>query len=289
MRTNTKTIGLLGPVLALLAGGGPDPACAEMRSAPLRLDLAIAVDVSGSARAASGIDVDGDGVVGRNPRLDARLATGQPAEVLSTDPGDSVLAAEIAAVRALLARLRAEAADVRLAVVAFAGNADPETGLQTGPPEANAELLAPLGSLDTAEAALAAIARRGATGGTDFAAAIRSARAALCDSPARPGAERRLLLLTDGVPSLPYGLVNRVDPSDVSAALTAARQAQACGIRIDVFAIGLGATGDPFASQEIARLTGGIYRPIRAAGTLRAALESALESPAGSLGAPARR
>jgi hypothetical protein len=271
--------------LSLLATGAA-PLRAE---APVRLDLAIAIDVSGSARAASGIDVDGDGVVGVNPRLDSRLAGEYPSDVLSTDPDDSVLAAQLAAVRALLTRLRADAADVRVAIVSFSGNADPETGLQTGPPEDNAELRAPLGGLDAAEAALDEIARRGAAGGTDFSAAIRTARAALCDVPARPATERRTLLLTDGVPSLPYGLVNRTDPSDVSAALTAAHEAKACGVRVDVFAIGLGATGDPFASQEIARITGGVYRPIRAAGTLRAALESALATASGSPDAPARR
>lgn len=267
---------LLAAALAPPAAADPAPAAP---AATLRVDLAVAIDVSGSARAASGIDVDGDGVVGVNPHLDARLDGRYPADVLSTDPDDSVLAAELAAVRALLARLRDTGADVRVAIVAFSGNADPETGLQAGPPEDNATLLAPLGGLDAAEAALDDVARRGAAGGTDFAAALRTARAALCDVPARPGAERRMLLLTDGVPSLPYGLVNRTDPSDVSAALSAAHEAKACGVRVDVFAIGLGATGDPFASQEIARITGGGYRPIRAAGGLRAALEAALAPP----------
>lgn len=262
----------------LLAVAPPSPAADPPPAAPAlpRVDLAIAIDVSGSARAASGIDVDGDGVLGVNPRLDPRLDDQYPADVLSTDPDDSVLAAQLAAVRALLGQLRASEADVRVAIVAFSGNFDPATGLQAGPPEDNAQLLAPLGGLDAADAALDEIARRGAAGGTDFSAAIRAARAALCDAPARPAAERRTLLLTDGVPSLPYGFVTRTDPSDVSAALSAAHEAKACGVRIDVFAIGLGATGDPFASQEIARITGGAYRPIRAAGALRAALEAAL-------------
>jgi hypothetical protein len=267
-----RRIGAAGlAALALTAAGAPargaDP------TAP-RLDLALAIDVSGSAAAASGIDVDGDGTIGVDPRLDARLDGRYGKEVRSTDPDDSVLAAELAAVRALLAGLRG--ADVRVAVVAFSGNADPEQGTQLGPAQDNARLLAPLGPLDAAGAALDEIARRGPAGGTDFSAAIRAARAALCDAPARAGAERRLLFLTDGVPSLPYGFVTRTDPSDVSVALSAAREAQACGVRIDVFAIGLGATGDPFAAKEIARISGGAYRPIRAAGTLREALDGAL-------------
>jgi hypothetical protein len=265
----------------LLAAALPSTAAAEPPAAgpaAPRVDLAIAIDVSGSARAASGIDVDGDGMVGVNPSLDARLDGRYPPDVLSTDPDDSVLAAELASVRALLARLRDTGADVRVAIVSFSGNSDPETGLQAGPPQDNARLLAPLGGLDAAGASLDEIARRGAAGGTDFSAALRAARTALCDAPARPGAERRALLLTDGVPSLPHGLGNRTDPSDVSAALSAAHEAKACGVRVDVFALGLGATGDPFAAREIARITGGSYRAIRAAGSLRAALEAALEA-----------
>lgn len=265
------TFGLLG--LAALAA-------APARAEPARLDLAIAIDVSGSAAAASGIDVDGDGTIGVNPRLDAKLVTQYPKDVQSTDPDDSVLAAELAAVRALLARLAG--ADVRVAIVAFAGNYDPVAGTQQGPAADNAQLLAPLGDVAAASAALDEIARRGPAGGTDFAAAIRTARAALCDAPARPGAERRTLLLTDGVPSLPFGYVTRTDPSDVSIAITAAHEARACGVRIDVFAIGLGATGDPFASKEVSRITGGVYRPIRAAGTLRAALEESIADGAHS-------
>ncbi|HSJ98747.1 MAG TPA: vWA domain-containing protein [Myxococcota bacterium] len=264
---------VLAGIAALLLAPATVPAQPARPASPPRLDLALAIDVSGSAAAASGIDVDGDGTIGIDPRLDARLDGRYGKEVRSTDPDDSVLAAELAAVRALLAGLRG--AGVRVAVVAFSGNADPEQGTQLGPAQDNARLLAPLGPLDAAGAALDEIARRGPAGGTDFSAAIRAARAALCDAPARAGAERRLLFLTDGVPSLPYGFVTRTDPSDVSVALSAAREAQACGVRIDVFAIGLGATGDPFAAKEIARITGGAYRPIRAAGGLEAALREA--------------
>jgi hypothetical protein len=262
--------------LLLAAAALPAPAAdpAPAASGAGRVDLAIVIDVSGSARAASGIDVDGDGAVGVNPQLDTRIAGKYPKDVVSTDPDDSVLAAELAAVRALLDRLAG--ADVRVAIVAFSGHTDPETRKQLGPADANARLVAPLGDPAAAHAVLDDIARRGPAGGTDFSAALRAARAALCDAPARPGAERITLLLTDGVPSLPYGFATRTDPSDVSAAITAAHEARDCGVRVDVFAIGLGATGDPFASKEVARITGGTYRPIRAASALRGALEGAL-------------
>lgn len=282
-RAAARVVGLAG-VFALAGLAACAAAPAARAGAPARLDLAIAIDVSGSAAAASGIDVDGDGTIGVNPRLDARLESQYPRDVQSTDPDDSVLAAELAAVRALLARLAG--ADVRVAIVAFAGNYHPEQGTQLGPPAENAQLLAPLGDVAAAAPALDEIARRGPGGGTDFSAAIRTARAALCDAPARPGAERRMLLLTDGVPSLPFGYVTRTDQSDVSIAITAAHEARACGVRIDVFAIGLGATGDPFASKEVARITGGAYRPIRAAGSLRAALEESVADALAPPGSP---
>jgi hypothetical protein len=241
-----------------------------------RVDIAVALDVSESTRAASGIDVNGNGLVGLNPTLDPRLDDRYPDGVVSTDPADTVLAAELAAVRALLTKL--EGIDARLAIVAFSGAIDAETGLQLGSGDDNAELLAPLSSgREAAGRALDEIARRGSHGGTDFSAAIRTARHALCGSRVRPDAERVLLLLTDGLPSLPHGFATRTDRGDVSAALTAAREASACAVRIDVFAIGLLAIGDPYAAQEVARVSGGRYRPIYQAADLRAALERALD------------
>jgi len=257
------------------AAGEPDPS----EPAARRVDVAIAIDVSQSTRAASGIDVDGDGVVGINPTLDARLDGQYPAGVVSTDPEDTVLAAELAAVRALLAAWTG--LDAHLAIVSFSGAIDPITGRQLGTPDGNATLQAALSAdREAAQAALDAIARKGPHGGTDFSAAIRTARHALCGSRARAGAERILLLLTDGLPSLPHGYATRTDRGDVSAALTAAREASACGVRIDVFAIGPLAIADPFAAQEVARVSGGRYHPIDQPVDLRAALERALDAPA---------
>ncbi|MEB2346337.1 MAG: VWA domain-containing protein [Deltaproteobacteria bacterium] len=271
----TAGVGLAVWLVAVAAVPARGASSAARPAPPGPVDLAIVIDVSGSARAASGVDVDGDGTVGINPQLDSRLTGRYPKDVVSTDPDDSVLAAELAAVRALLGQLDG-AGGVRVAVVAFSGHMDPEKGTQSGPPDQNARIVAPLGGLPAARAALDDIARRGPSGGTDFSAAIGAARKALCDAPARAGATRHALLLTDGVPSLPFGFATRTDPSDVSAAITAAHDARDCGVRIDVFAIGLGATGDPFASKEVSRITGGVYRPIRATGALREALEGAL-------------
>ncbi len=258
-------------------------------SAPsLRADIAVAIDVSASTRAASGIDVDGDGVVGINPSLDPRLDGRYPEGTVSTDPADSILAAELAAVRALLATLDGDG--MRVAIVSFSGAIDPETGKQAGAPADNAQLRAPLsGAREDAVSALDEIARRGPHGGTDVSAAIRTARHALCGADARPGASRVLLLLTDGLPSLPEGFATRTDLGDVSAAIEAAREASACGVRIDVFAIGVLATSDPFAAKEITRVSGGRYHPIDGAADLRAALERALDTLDVDAGASSKR
>jgi hypothetical protein len=281
MRAGADTSWFAAPfafALAFAAAPGAEAQSPSSEGAQsLRWDIAVAIDVSESTRAASGIDVDGDGVVGINPTLDPRLDGQYPEGLVSTDPEDSILAAELAAVRALLATLDGGAA--RVAIVSFSGAIDPATGKQAGAPADNAQLRAPLSdTLEDAVAALDEIARLGSHGGTDFSAAIRTARHALCGADARPDASRVLLLLTDGLPSLPQGFATRTDRGDVSGAIEAAREASACGVRIDVFAIGILATSDPFAAKEITRVSGGRYHPIDGAADLRAALERAFDT-----------
>ncbi len=272
-RAAPVALGLALVVASMARAEAPPPAAAPS----LRADIAIAIDVSESTRAASGMDVDGDGVVGINPTLDPRLDGQYPEGLVSTDPEDSILAAALAAIRALLVTL--DGSDARLAIVSFSGAIDPTTGMQAGVPADNAQLVAPLSErLQDAASALDEIARRGPDGGTDFSAAIRTARHALCGADARPGVLRVLLLLTDGVPSLPQGFATRTDYGDVSGAIEAAREASACGVRIDVFAIGQLATRDPFAAREITRVSGGRYQPIDRATELRAALEGAFDA-----------
>jgi hypothetical protein len=69
---------------------------------PLDYDVILVIDVSQSTKAASGADVDGDGVVGVNPHNELLPPGTFPPEMLSTDPEDTVLHAEIAAARALI-------------------------------------------------------------------------------------------------------------------------------------------------------------------------------------------
>ena len=66
---------------------------------PQSYDVMLAIDVSASTRSASGVDVDGDGVVGVNPNLELLPPTAYSADTLSSDPQDSILHAEVAAAR----------------------------------------------------------------------------------------------------------------------------------------------------------------------------------------------
>lgn len=238
-----------------------------------RADIVVVVDTSASTDQASRIDVDQDGEVGVDDFPGESPASGSDS-VLSTDSGDTILSAELRAVRTLLAAL--EGRDVRVAMVSFAGNTDPSTHVQAGPASMNARVIAPLGHLAAASSAVDQIAHAGAAGSTDFSAAISAATHALCDVPTRKGAIRSILLVTDGVPSLPHGRGDENDPEDTEAAIDAAKRASACGAPINVFAIGVWTLGDPLAMRAVAMYSGGLYHPIQHAEDLDWALRSAL-------------
>jgi hypothetical protein len=213
---------------------------------PPPLDLILVLDVSRSTRLASGVDVDGDG---------------QRGEVLgplgSTDPDDTVLHAEVAAARALLARLPANA---RLGVVSFSGESDPRTGLRISPTQRDAWLRAPVDSEHAdVERALDQILEEGSHGATNFEAAIRTATQALASNEAEAPKRRAVLFLTDGLPSFPVGRSDVSDPGDVERASAAAREAAEADIRIHVFALGPDAVAEPRSATALARATGGSF------------------------------
>jgi hypothetical protein len=189
-------------------------------------ELVIVLDVSDSSVLPSGWDVDGDGARGASdPALLTRtdLPAGLPQRVRSEDFDDSVLAAELAATRALLARL-APGPAMRVGLVAFSDRA---------------QLVAPVGSSAAAlEAALGGITRDFPRflRGTNFGDAIATAQLALQPETAglpgtpRAGTDQSILLLSDGVPTLPpHGDRAR------QHALWAATAAGAAGIRIYAF------------------------------------------------------
>jgi len=243
-----------------------------------RFDVMVVLDVSGSTRFPSGADVDGDGVVGENPQEGLFAAGEFPPDVFCTDPDDTILAAEVAAARALIGSLRPER--TRVGLVTFSGAVDLETHLQKSRDQKNAELQAPLSAdFSRALAGLDAVLRRGPNGATDFSAGIRLATTELAGLPgavSSPGGDAKqvILFLTDGTPSFPIGRDDVEDAGDLEAAVNAARLARAAGIKINTYALGTNALGRPVAATEVARVTVGSFTPVLEPGAIVAALQS---------------
>jgi hypothetical protein len=217
---------------------------------PRRFDVVLVIDTSASTADPSGADIDGDGMVGR-AYLDGA------GRQHNTDPGDSVMAAEVAAARQLLRELDAES--TRAGVVSFAGREPgPFEWLSRAKPSAKT-WHALSSDHDSVEPALASLARHEPEGSTDMAAAIDEAVAGF----GLPDATRRgvVMLFTDGYPTLPHG--PREEAKNVMAVLDAANRARAAGVAIHTFAIGREAIEWPLALVETSERTGGVFTPVR--------------------------
>jgi len=241
-------------------------------------DVMIVMDVSKSTEAASGADVDEDGMLGEDPHLGLYAPGEFPDELRSTDPEDTILHAEVGAANTLLGGF--DAKRVRVGLVTFSGEVNPATGRQNRPDQRDAKLQVPL-TQDYAQvrAALGRVLARGPHGATNFAAGLRLATQELAglsgaSSAPRPGAKPIVLFLTDGVPSFPAGLATESDPGDIEAAVAAARVAQSAGIRINTYAVGPDALAKPKAATEVARVTLGTYTPVLEPGAIAAALQA---------------
>jgi Mg-chelatase subunit ChlD len=239
---------------------------------PASFDVIIAIDVSGSTKAASGVDVDRDGEVGFNPQLELLEPGTYPPGTLSTDPDDTILDAEVAAADALIASL--DESRVRVGIVTFSGDMDPDTGLRLRPDQEDAWLDMPLtNDFKRARTSLAGILARGPHGGTNFAAGLRIAVKELAGltgakSEPRPDAKKVVLFLTDGIPTFPIGPGGVSDEGDIEAALNAARLAHKAGIVVNSYALGPNALTAPIAATEIARLTLGTFMPVQNPGDI---------------------
>jgi hypothetical protein len=228
----------------------------------------IVFDVSGSTAYPSGIDIDGDGQIGMT---EAALVPGVP-DTKNTDAGDSVLSAEIAAALSLLGGLNAER--VRVGVISFSGEFHPQTGRRASMNQSDALLEIPLTSdYRTVKATMQAVRARAPHGGTNMEAGVKLALRELAglegaQSTPRAGAKKVILLLTDGKPSLPFGAANVEDPEDIEAVISAARLAKIAGVTINVYGLGPVAIDYPIAATEVARVTGGLYTPVRRPGDI---------------------
>jgi hypothetical protein len=244
---------------------------------PSEFDVMLVMDVSGSTAEASMTDVDGDGEIGVDPKLELLPPGLYPEGTKSTDPDDSILQAEAQAARALVKGL--DAGRVRVGLITFSGETDPTTGQRRRLDQQDAWLEVPLtNDVNQVLQAIEGVLARGPRGATNFAAGVRLGVRELAGLPGsgsrpRAGAKKIILFLTDGTPSFPIGLGTVSDPGDIEAAISAASLAKTAGITINTYALGPMALGSPVAVTEMARVTLGTYTPVRNPGDIVALLQ----------------
>lgn len=229
-------------------------------------DIVFVIDTSESTASPSGADIDGDGEIGRPRGGPLGGVFGKILPIPLTDRDDTVLAAEIAAARALLSQL--DPRTTRVGVVAFSGDNDPMT------PDAYT-LVRLSTNYETVRKGLRELFELGPDGMTNMVAGVNRAIAELLGtqsaySEKREGARRIIIFLTDGLPTLPFEQSRRLN---ARAAIERAKRAKRAKIRIDTFAIGEEALDEPISAVEMARVTGGIFTPVRDPRNLRAIFE----------------
>jgi hypothetical protein len=223
------------------------------------LDVVIVLDTSRSTSEPTGVDLDGDGVVG-----EPVLAREGPVFLeRNSDPDDSVLAAEVTAARLILRGL--DPRRTRLSVVTFAGEATGARRTQSPhPPAEPAITAAPLTSDHTrVDLALADVLASEPFGNTHMAAGLDLAIRELATDAE---SEKSVIFFTDGQPTLPHGPER--ERENILAVFDAADRAARAGIRIHSFAVGADALAGPLAVVEMASRTGGSFTAVPDPGDL---------------------
>jgi hypothetical protein len=220
-------------------------------------DIMFVIDQSESTSTPSGADINGDG------KVDDRTCDGVPPMLglfgsivgACRSSKDSILAAELLAVRTLLKQL--DPRTTQVGVVAFSGDGDPLT--------ADAYVSAPLTTeYSKVEKALKEIESMGPQGRTNMQAGIQVATLELIGSQSayskpQQGAQKIMLFLSDGMPTLP---LEQSMHQNRRLAIEAASKASKLGIRIDTYGIGPEALQQPVVVVEMARVTDGIFTPV---------------------------
>jgi len=221
-----------------------------------RFDVLLVLDTSGSTAEMTGADVNGNGIVGQG---------GLRGLFGSTDAGDSILAAEVAAARRMLQGLDPRSA--RVGLVTFAGDPPGQGGVFSGAPRKAALTEEPLTSdYARVDRALDEVLERGPDGMTNMAEGLDLAWVELTGlrgglSEPDPDSEKVILFFTDGQPTLPYESYFEAD--NVKAVLRAADRAKRMKVKVHSFAIGPEALEGPVAAVEMASRTGGNFTPVR--------------------------
>lgn len=176
-------------------------------------------------------------------------ADGKPiAERMRVAPGQTRLAAEVDLACALLRKARR--ANARVGVVVFSGYPQGNGGFRT---EDALRWLAVTDDWRSVAATLDVVFAEGGAGGTNYAAALLTSLVALED----PRRERRIVLITDGIPTLPQLPATATDELDWEVAFQAAKRLEAEGVRLDILAVGDMARSPSFGMVKAVSLTGG--------------------------------
>jgi Mg-chelatase subunit ChlD len=232
-----------------------------------KVDIFLVVDISGSTTQYAGSDLGDAGALPDNsgfsgfptPQISigGMSIGGPPMHNLR----NSILAAEVAAARRLLAQLNPDS--TRVGVLTFSEGA---------------KLLQPLTSdFERVRRVLDDILRAGPYGGTNMVEGIRMGITELMGlgiSQKQTDAIKVQIMLTDGFPTLPIGGSREVTPQDTNLAINAARLAGKAGIKIHVFALGDEALSYPRAAVGIAKESGGTYTPVMRPADVLAVVEN---------------
>ncbi len=230
-------------------------------------DVALVLDTSGSTAEPSGADINRNGTIGTRRGVGQNWIPGSR----SSDSGDSVLAAEVAAAERLLGDL--DPRITRVSVISFSGGYEPGSSYwRRGQEDRPASIThIPLThDFRRVRDALRALRLAGSDGGTDMAAGVRRGFVELSGlqgarSKRNDQNQKLMFFFTDGV--LERG-------KDYVALLEAARQAHRLNVRVHTFAIGDSAVQLPVAAVQLADMTGGEFTPVANPGQLSAVLET---------------
>lgn len=229
-------------------------------------DIVFVLDTSESTAAPSGADIDGDGDVGERRGEKYLSIFGKLLPLPNSDRGDSILAAEVAAVETMIEQL--DPRTTRVGIIAFSGDHDALTR------DAYTEV--PLTTdYHKVQRGLNNVLDRGPRGLTNMVSAVNLASIELMGmqsafSEKREGARRVMMFLTDGLPTLP---IENSKLQNAKMAIQQAVRAARFDIRIDTFAIGEDALSEPVVVVEMARVTDGVFTPVLHPENLRAVFE----------------
>ena len=244
--------------MAFVSGRAVAFTAAELR----RFDVILAIDVSGSTGVASGFDVDGDGEVGTTgfARQLVSLFTARWVGA-SSDWGDSVLQAEIHVAQKILERL--DPRSTRVGLVTFAGDRDVQTP--------DAWTLVPLTrDHERVREGLQSLLDKGPEGRTNLLSAVQLATSELVGTASSQSSYRaetaaRVILMSDGEPTLPYGDGQSLNQS---VAVQAAARAAQLGVRIDTIAVSVQGRYADQALRAVAERAGGELRRLELEGPM---------------------